>query len=490
MKSANLIFPHQLFENSPLLNQDGVFFIIEEYLYFNQYNFHVQKLIFHRASMKYYENFLINKKLKVVYVNHYEIHSDVRKLIPYLKTKGFSNINYVITEDNFLEKRINVNSESCDFSIYKYESPMFLNQRIDLDFFTKEKKKFHQTSFYINQRKKFNVLLTEDGKPVGGKWSFDTDNRKKYPKNKVPPKINKLKSDKYFFEANKYVKKYFKKNIGLFHDYPLYPHTHSDSKEWLNQFLINRLNEFGYYEDSIVDGESFLNHSVISPMLNNGLLTPKDVLEFTLNSNLNFPINSLEGFLRQIIGWREFIRGVYLIKGNQERSLNYFNFSKKIPNSFYDGSTGIYPIDSCIKKLKKTSYNHHIERLMVLGNFMLLCEFDPDEIYKWFMEHYIDAYDWVMVPNVYGMSQFADGGLMSTKPYFSSSNYLKKMSNYPKGKWEKIWDGLYWRFISNNRKYFENNIRMKFMINLLDKMNSDKKREHFENAELFLKSLI
>ncbi len=488
MKVANLIFPHQLFEFNPLLKQNGIFFIVEEYLYFKQYNFHIQKLAFHRASMKFYEDFL-SKKKEVVYVNHYEKKSDIRKLIPHLKKNGFSVINYILTEDNYLEKRIKKYSSNLNISVNKFESPMFINNRSDLNFFDKKKKKFFQTSFYINQRKKLNILLTKEGNPIGGKWSFDTENRKKYPKNKIAPKIQKLKNDKYYSEAKIYVEKYFYKNIGFITDNPLYPHTHKDAKSWLNNFLVNRLNEFGTYEDAIVDSESYLNHSIISPLLNNGLLTPRDVLNLTLNYKNSIPINSLEGFLRQIIGWREFIRGIYIIKGSEERTLNYFNFKRKIPNSFYDASTGIYPVDNCIKKLKKTSYNHHIERLMVLGNFMLLCEFDPNEIYKWFMEHYIDAYDWVMVPNVYGMSQFADGGLMSTKPYLSSSNYLKKMSNYPKGEWEKIWDGLYWRFINKNRKYFEKNIRMKFMINLLDKMDKIKRKKHFENAELYIKKL-
>tara|TARA_Y100000589_G_scaffold86827_1_gene80833 strand:+ start:2606 stop:4078 length:1473 start_codon:yes stop_codon:yes gene_type:complete len=490
MKAANLIFPHQLFEDNPLFRFDGTFFLIEEYLYFNQYNFHVQKLVFHRSSMKYYEDFLKKKKKKVSYVNQHETYSDIRKFIPYLKTKGFNHINYILTEDNYLDKRILSLSQEHSISANLLDSPMFLNKRSDLDFFDKKKKKFFQTSFYINQRKKFNVLLNNDGKPVGEKWTFDTENRKKYPKGKTPPVINKLKSDDYYLEAIKYVKKYYKNNIGIFSDEPLYPYTHNDAKLWLIKFLSERMQEFGVYEDAIVDSESYLNHSIISPMLNNGLLTPSYVLEKTLNFQLDIPLNSLEGFLRQIIGWREFIRGVYFVKGSYERTFNFFNFSKKIPRSFYDASTGIYPIDDCISKVRKTSYNHHIERLMVLGNFMLLCEFHPDEIYKWFMEHYIDAYDWVMVPNIYGMSQFSDGGLMSTKPYLSSSNYLKKMSNYPKGDWEKIWDGLYWRFINKNRKFFENNIRMKFMINLLDKMDPDKKRIHFKKADTFLKNLI
>ena len=158
-------------------------------------------------------------------------------------------------------------------------------------------------------------------------------------------------------------------------------------------------------------------------MLNNGLLTPKTIIYEILKYKDSIPINSLEGFIRQIIGWREFIRGVYLFKGTQQRNSNFFNFSRSMPNSFYDASTGILPLDNCIKKVLQNAYSHHIERLMVIGNFMLLCEIKPNDIYKWFMELYVDAYDWVMVPNIYGMSQFSDGGLMSSKPYISSSNY-------------------------------------------------------------------
>ena len=141
---------------------------------------------------------------------------------------------------------------------------------------------------------------------------------------------------------------------------------------------------------------------------------------------------------------------------------NYFHFKRDIPNSFYDGSTGIEPIDFTIKKLLKTGYSHHIERLMILGNFMLLCEFHPNSVYKWFMEMYVDAYDWVMVPNIYGMSQFSDGGLMMTKPYISGTITLK-MSDYKKGDWCEIWDALYWNFIDKHRHLFKNNFRMKFM---------------------------
>jgi deoxyribodipyrimidine photolyase-related protein len=212
-------------------------------------------------------------------------------------------------------------------------------------------------------------------------------------------------------------------------------------------------------------------------MLNIGLITPKQIIEKTIqySETNNIPLNSLEGFIRQIIGWREFIRGVYEYKGAQERNINFWNYKKKIPASFYDGTTGIEPIDTTIKKILDTGYCHHIERLMILGNFMLLCEFHPNEVYKWFMELFIDAYDWVMVPNVYGMSQFADGGLMASKPYISGSSYVLKMSNYKKGNWCTVWDALFWNFMNKHRSRMKSNPRLAMLISTYDKMSEEKK---------------
>ena len=180
---------------------------------------------------------------------------------------------------------------------------------------------------------------------------------------------------------------------------------------------------------------------------------------------------------------------VYELKGSEERTRNYWGFSRKIPASFWQGNTGIPPIDETIKKVLDTGYCHHIERLMVLGNFMLLCEFDPDEVYRWFMELFIDAYDWVMVPNIYGMSQFADGGLMSTKPYISGSNYLMKMSDYEKGEWQTTWDGLFWRFMDKQRTFFLSNPRIGMLVHSFDKMTEDKQMAHLKFAKSYLQKI-
>ncbi len=492
MKQANIIFPHQLFEKSPLLELNSIYYLVEEYLFFKQYKFHKQKIAFHRTSMKKYAQYLKKQNKKVIYVDAIEKIADIQVLIPHLKTEGIEQINYVDTTDNWLERRIQKGTTKYQISTQKYDSPLFLNTPQELaPFFKKDKKKYHQTSFYTEQRKKRNILLDKEGKPLGGKWTFDTENRKKYPAKKTPPAVHYPENDSYYKEAVNYVTTHFSDHLGNITSYPLYPTDFKTSREWLHQFFEERFIEFGTYEDAIVQDHSILNHSLLTPMLNTGLITPQEIIDSCLQfvQKNEIPINSTEGFIRQIIGWREFIRGMYECRGSEERTKNFWKFKRKIPVSFYDGTTGIPPIDQTIKKILQTGYCHHIERLMILGNFMVLCEFDPDEVYQWFMELFIDAYDWVMVTNVYGMSQFSDGGLMATKPYISGSNYLIKMSNYKKGTWQEVWDGLFWRFMHVHRDFFLSNPRLGMLIRTFDKMDSQKQQAHLQNAENYLKSL-
>jgi deoxyribodipyrimidine photolyase-related protein len=491
MKSATLIFPHQLFEKHPALSKDKFVYLVEESLFFKQYKFHKQKLVFHRASMKFYEKYLADKNYKVKYIESGSELSDVRKLIPQLKDDGFLEIHFVDVVDNWLEKRIIETAKSNSIKIKVYDSPCFINSREEIKKYFNGKKNYSQTSFYVQQRKKLNLLLDEEGKPIGNKWTFDSENRKKYPAKKIPPQITFPEQNEFIKEATKYVNKNFSPNYGSISKELIYPTTFKESKKWFNQFLRKRFAEFGPYEDAIVAEESILHHSLLSPLLNAGLLTQEYVVKKTIAfaEKNKIPINSTEGFLRQIIGWREFIRGIYEVEGSKQRTTNYWNFKRKIPKSFWDGETGIDPLDLTIKKILETGYCHHIERLMVIGNFMLLCEFEPDDAYKWFMEMFIDSYDWVMVPNVYGMSQFADGGLMATKPYISGSNYLMKMSNYKKGEWKEIWDGLFWRFMDKHRDFFLSNPRLGMLIKTFDKMEKKKQEKLLSTAESYLKIL-
>jgi len=489
-KAINLIFPHQLYAESPLISSGNEVYLIEEYLFFRQYSFHKQKIAFHRASMKYYQNFLEEKGIAVHYIDSEHELSDIQNFGKEIKRIGADEIHAIDPTDFWLEKRI---SAIAEVKLVLHNNPQFLNSKEDLGaFFRSDKSSFFQTTFYKQQRKKRNILMDEKENPIGGKWTFDTENRKKYPKHKTPPSVMLPMANSYWKEAVEYTQQHFPNNLGELTDAPFYPLTHAEAEAWLDQFLVHRFYDFGAYEDAIVKNHSILNHSLLSPLLNSGLLLPREVLDKSIAfaQKEDIPINSLEGFVRQIIGWREFIRGMYSVKGSYSRTQNYWGFTRKIPSSFYDGTTGIEPVDKTIKKVLKTGYCHHIERLMVLGNFMLLCEFDPDEVYQWFMELFIDAYDWVMVPNVYGMSQFADGGTFATKPYIGGSNYIKKMSDYEGGDWENIWDGLFWRFIDQHQDFFASNPRMSMMVHSFNRMSDEKKKIHLTNAQNFIQSTL
>lgn len=495
MKDITLVFPHQLFKENPALDKNRKVFLIEDPLFFGDilypFKFHKKKLIFHRASMKFYENYLLSKDFNVIYLQYASFKADRRSnyLSIFFNKMGVKTIHYTDTVDFLLEKRIKKMAKELDKKIIKYNSPMFLSDETELKQYFEKQKSYLMSSFYIENRKKFNILI-ENEKPVGSKWSFDSENRKKLPKQLKTPVLEFPDDTEYEIEAIEYVEKHFTFNPGDGFDF-IYPVTFEQADDWLNDFFRNRFELFGDYEDAIDKDEPYLFHSVLSPLLNSGLLTPKYLIEKTLDyaNKEKIPLNSLEGFIRQIIGWREYIRAVYNIEGVKQRTTNYFNFKKKMPDSFYEGTTGIDPVDIVIKRSLNNSYAHHIERLMILGNFMLLCEIDPDEVYKWFMEMYIDSYDWVMVPNVYGMSQYADGGLICTKPYISSSNYIRKMSNFDKGDWCEIWDALYWRFILKHKKDLNKNPRMNMMFVQLNKMDKRILSKHLRIAESFLKKL-
>lgn len=489
--NIGILFPHQLFEESKLVNLCETIYLVEEFLFFKQYKFHKQKIAYHRASMKFYESYMKEKGKKVFYIDSIHELSDIRNLIPHLSKNGIKQVDYIETSDNWLEKRLIHTSEKCGINLSKHPTHLFINSKEEIESYFSTRKRMFQTDFYKSQRQNRKILMETNQKPLGDRWTFDDENRLKYPKNKIPPKTEFLQANLFYQEAISYTEKHFADNYGNLNSTFCYPITFKESKIWLSDFFKTRFSEFGPYEDAIVTNEVFLNHSVLTPMMNVGLLNPNFVIEEALQfaSNNDIPINSLEGFIRQILGWREFIRAVYELKGTEERTKNYWGFTRKIPSSFWNGTTGIEPIDSTIKKILETGYCHHIERLMVLGNFMLLCEFDPEDVYQWFMEFFIDSYDWVMVPNVYGMSQFADGGIMSTKPYISGSNYLMKMSDYKKGQWQEVWDGLFWRFMDKQRNFFLKNPRLSMLIRSFDKMSEEKKQNHLSNAEQFLDSL-
>lgn len=491
MKESVLIFPHHLFEHHPALHKDRLICFVEDPLFFSDQHylmlFHKQKIAFHRASMKHLCCDLEKKGYKTCYLDAHKIKSS-NDYLTSLKALKTSTIHVAEFDDFILEQRVKTMVSKLDIALSIHESPQFLTPFSHFKEFFKEKSHYFFQPFYIEQRKSLGILVDNHLKPKGGQWSFDQENRKKAPKNLKVPSIDKTFKSSFTEEAFDYVRSHFPLNPGDLEQFN-YPTTHRQAKVVLRFFLEHKLSLFGDYEDALSLQEPILFHSILSPLLNSGLITPKEVIEETLSyaEDHPIPLNSLEGFLRQIIGWREYIRGVYHKNGVKQRNSNFFHHHKKIPKAFYTGTTGILPVDHAIQNLLSSAYCHHIERLMVLGNFFLLCEIDPDEVYKWYMELFIDAYDWVMVPNVYGMSQYADGGLMTTKPYISGSNYILKMSNYPKGPWTEIWDSLFWRFMNKHEKFFAKQPRLHMLCQMAKKKALDK--NFMEKGEFFLKNL-
>jgi deoxyribodipyrimidine photolyase-related protein len=473
-----LIFPHQLFEKHPGLKKGRRVVLVEDPRFFSDYRFHQKKLIFLRSALKHFESLLRKRGYQTDYVVG-EFEGALKKCAP-------SALYFVELDDRQLEQRMKPLAKRLKCPVTILPSPGFLASRDDFSAVFQDKTHFHFETFYIHQRKRWDLLLDGKGKPLGGKWSMDSENRKKMPRSVKAPEPIPFRKSSTVKEAIAYVEKAYPGHPGNGDGFN-YPVTHADAKKALADFLKRRLCLFGDYEDAIVAKGEVLFHSCLSPLLNVGLLTPQQVVEETLKYHQAHPVplNSLEGFLRQVVGWREFIRGVYHAVGEKERRGNFFGHKRKLPRQFYEGTTGIVPIDETIKKLHKSAYLHHIERLMVIGNFFLLCEIDPDEVYRWFMELFIDAYDWVMVPNVYGMSQYADGGMMTSKPYFSGSNYILKMSDYPKGAWCEVWDALFWRFMIKHLPFFEKQPRLSVLCAMARKKKGD--RRLLKIADSFLK---
>jgi deoxyribodipyrimidine photolyase-related protein len=482
MADVLIILPHQLFASHLAISTDKKIYLIEHTRFFTDFTFHKKKLMLHRASMCAYFDSFDQRSFDITYI---EFHKDFWQTI---KKNDIDTFHYIDPADTKIEEEIHAHIDQRSTKLKKHHNDIFIDTQWTVDTL-KQQKSFFMASFYKKQRQHLDVLMYRD-KPIQGQYSFDEANRKPFENDTAIPKPWTSSHYKYRREASDYIENYFPSNPGTTDDL-MYPVTHEEALSSFRNFLHHRFAHFGTYQDSIVKNEAFLFHSLLSPALNIGLISPKYVVEEAVKygTDNDIGINNIEGFIRQVIGWREYMYGVYHIAGQDQRKSNFFDQKKPLPQSFYDATTGIPPVDTVIKRVTEHAYAHHIERLMVLSNFMLLCDIEPDDIYRWFMELFIDAYDWVMVPNVYGMGQYADGGLICTKPYISSSQYIRKMSNFEKGSWCKVWDGLYWRFIDKHQNKLANNYRMNLIMSIYKRMNNETLENHIKNAEEFLKKL-
>ena len=487
-----VILGNQLFpiEHIKKTNVNKIF-MAEDFGLTTEHKHHKLKILMFLWSMRQYKDNLVKNGYEVIY---HSIEDDnfkdkfEDKVLEVIKKKKITSIKFFEIEDHFFETKFNnfISENKLDYEIIN--NPMFLTSRLEFrDFLKSQKKLIRMASFYQKIRQKMSILIDDQNKPIGGKWSYDEDNRKKIPKNIDIPNIPPIQDDKKFKSLKLKINYFFHDHPGST-DYLWMPTNRQESLIWLDNFFQNKFSNFGNYEDAIRSENNFLFHSAISPILNMGLLTPDEVIKKALEfSKLkSIPINSLEGFIRQIIGWREFIRGIYHNKGNEEINSNYWNHQQKLTKDWYEGTTGIDPLDDAIKDCIKFGYTHHIPRLMVICNIMNLSKIHPNEIYKWFMEMFVDSSDWVMVPNVYGMGTFADGGIFATKPYSCGSNYILKMSNYKKDDWCDIVDGLYWKFMDDNVSFFKSNPRLAILVKSLERMNTDRKELIFGKANDFI----
>ena len=488
MKSMFLILGNQLFPQKYLKPyKDSTFLMMEDYGLCTFQKHHKLKLILFLSAMRSYADELKKNKFQI---NYYDLNKDFKtsyekKLENFIiKNKVKELISFEI-EDKFFEKKILSLTKKVKISWKVINSPMFLNSRNDFkDYLSKTKKPF-MANFYKTARIKIDILM-DKGKPKGGKWSFDEENRKKLPKDIKIPAMPVANETSHTKNLKKEIKQIFKNHPGDVDNFWL-PTTHKDSIKWLDYFIAKKFNLFGDYEDAVDTDNNFLFHSALSPMINLGLITPELIIERIKKVENKIKINSYEGYIRQIIGWREFIRGIYQNYDKILEESNFFKHKNSLTQKWYDGTTGLDPLDHSIQNAKNFGYTHHIERLMVLCNIMNLCEIKPIEVYNWFMEMFVDSSDWVMSPNVYGMGLFSDGGIFSTKPYICGSSYFMKMMNFKKGNWNDIMDGLYWRFINKNRNFFQSNPRLNMMVSIYDKMNTERKNHILKKANQFIR---
>ena len=412
-----LILPNQLFDKK-YLNKKKNYYLYEHPHYFKSYNYNKKKIILHRASMKYYFNYLKDNNFKVKYYNFkskpliskYQLFDPIDKIKLYGKYEIIDSPNFLLTLDNY-------------------------NQ------YKKKSDKFFFNSFYMWGKKIVDIIPNIK--------STDRENRNKLDKNVKIPKVPSNKSDKqYIDEAIKYVNKNFSKNYGNTENF-IFPITHNTAKKWLGNFIKNKFKNFGKYQDSIDKDNNTLFHSLLSTSINIGLLNPGEIIQIIKKIKSKIPINSFEGYIRQLF-WREYQRYCYInINFNNK---NYFGNKNKLTKKWYTGELGIQPVDDSIKNAFETGYLHHIERLMIVGNYMMISSISPKEGYKWFMEFSCDSYEWVMHQNVYDMVFCVTGGMTMRKPYISKSTYLLKMSNYKKDEWSKKWDDMYETFCKRNKK--------------------------------------
>lgn len=481
MKTAYIVLGNQLVQHHPAAiesKENDIIIMIEAYDICSKFNYHKHKLILVLSAMRNYRDFLLSLGKKVIYIPLDQNIVFQQSLTSILAQHEITELRWMETSDIAPHKMLVELCIKHDISYLTSPNLQFMTTTASFKEWHSTQKKPLMESFYRWQRKRTGVLMDNE-KPEGGAWNYDSENQKPLPKSGIKlPSITPQSPDKNTKDVITLIDKLFSHNPGDGSNFWL-PTDFKSSDVWLENFIVTKLALFGTYEDASKEGEAFLFHSVLSPLINIGLLTPNEVIEkaMTTYKNGHIPLNSIEGFVRQILGWREYMHGMYVVMP-QLMDANYFGFTKQLESWWYDTSFEQQqlpvPVTAALRTVHLYGYNHHIERLMVLGNWFLLNEYDPKSVYQWFSSMYVDAYEWVMVPNVQGMSQYADGGVIATKPYISGGNYLQKMGRW----WPSLeqaknsdYNKLYWKFLNKHRDKLKGNFRMGIVLKLAEKMD-------------------
>jgi deoxyribodipyrimidine photolyase-related protein len=506
-KTLRLILGDQLNSNHSWFKSidDSVTYVMMEIRTETDYaQHHIQKVVGIFSAMRNFALQLKSNNHNLIYLhlndenNLQSFQSNIQSLI---STHQFSNFEYQLPDEYRVDEDLKQLCNVISITSKSFDSEHFFTTRNELGTFFEGKKTFLMESFYRAMRKKHNVLMEGD-QPLTGKWNYDSDNRKKLPKEHKPtsPLVFNNDVSDILIEINKTDIK----TIGLIDaNNFLWPINREQSLELLDFFATECLPLFGSFQDAMSPNEWSIYHSRISFSMNIKLISPKEVIErvtkeWQERSN-EIEYHQLEGFVRQIIGWREYMRGIYWNEMPNYGDLNYFNNLEKLPSWFWTGNTKMNCLKDAINQSLNYGYAHHIQRLMITGNFALLAGVHPNEIDAWYLGIYIDAFEWVQITNTRGMSQFADGGIVGTKPYVSSASYIDKMSNYCGSCYYKKsiktgdkacpFNSLYWNFYDKNESKLAKNPRIGMMYNVWRKMKQEDKTALLEQADFYLKNI-
>jgi len=465
---------------------------------------HIQKVMAFFGAMRAFADQLQQQGHHLLYyrlddpANAQDFETKIRSLI---EAEGFQRFEYLLPDEYRLDERLARLGEDVSVPVKAYDTEHFLTDRYDVQSFFKGKKTYLMESFYRSMRKKWDVLMTADNQPVGERWNFDIDNRNRYDGEVSLPEPPPISHD--LSAIKQMIQEQGVSTMGWVDDPTAMaiPLTREEALQHYRHFLQEALPAFGTYQDAMLQDEGKLFHSLISFGLNVKLINPHEVIteaaSYWEEHQERIDLAQVEGFIRQILGWREFMRGIYWAEMPGYQELNHFNHQRPLPHYYWTAQTHMNCLAQTLGQSLSTAYAHHIQRLMVAGNFALLAGIHPDEVDHWYLGVYWDAVEWVEITNTRGMSQYADGGKLATKPYVSSASYMKKMSNYcdncyydPKKKTGERacpFNSLFWHFMERNRSLLQGNHRMGMMYKTLDKMSN--KQAILDQAETYLGQL-